>query len=40
MAAGTNQLTNENDLTTHANYIPSLWPGMVVEFRESNLVMA
>jgi len=40
MAASTNQLTNENDLTTHANYIPSLWPGMVVEFRESKLVMA
>ena len=29
-----------NDLTTHANYIPSIWPGMVVEFREANLVMA
>ena len=29
-----------NDLTTHANYIPEVWPGMVVEFRESNLVMA
>jgi hypothetical protein len=40
MAASTNQLTSENDLTTHANYIPSLWPGMVVEFREANLVMA
>lgn len=29
-----------NDLTTHANYIPEIWPGMVVEFREANLVMA
>jgi len=40
MAASTNQLTNENDLTTHANYIPEVWPGMVVDFRESNLVMS
>ena len=29
-----------NDLTTAANYIPEVWPGMVVDFRESNLVMA
>ena len=40
MSASSNQLSNENDLTTHANYIPSVWPGMVVEFREANLVMA
>jgi len=33
-------ITSMNDLTTHANYIPSLWPGMIVDFRESNLVMA
>lgn len=33
-------LTNEHDLTTHANYIPELWPGMVIEFRDANLVMA
>jgi hypothetical protein len=29
-----------HDLTTHANYIPELWPGMVIEFRDKNLVMA
>jgi len=40
MAASTNQLTNENDLTTHASYIPEIWPGMVIEFRDKNLVMA
>jgi len=33
-------ITSMHDLTTHANYIPEIWPGMVVEFRESNLVMA
>lgn len=33
-------LSNEHDLTTHANYIPELWPGMVIEFRDKNLVMA
>lgn len=33
-------LTNENDLTTHANYIPEIWPGMVIEFRDKNLVMS
>jgi len=33
-------ITSMNDLTTHANYIPSIWPGMVVDFRESNLVMS
>ncbi len=33
-------LTNEHDLTTHANYIPEIWGKMVVDFRDKNLVMA
>lgn len=33
-------LTNEHDLTTSASYVPEIWPGMVVEFRDKNLVMA
>jgi hypothetical protein len=34
------ELSNENNLTTHASYIPEIWPGMVIEFRDKNLVMA
>lgn len=33
-------LSNEHDLTTHASYIPEIWPEMAIEFRDKNLVMA